>query len=197
MQNTQDLMKWEKCQSTNGEYREPLFVRAYELTKHLKGPVLEFGVYNGDSAMILAGLFKGDKIYGFDSWEGLPEDDFPDGYHDFHKGKFKTQKPNLSYYGVELVDGLFKDTLPTFVKEHPEPAKFINIDCDLYSSTKDVFDHVIVQSGTCIYFDEYRWIKGWEKREYAAFMEFIERTGYDYEYILKTDRGINVLVQLQ
>lgn len=162
------------------------------------GLVLEFGVSSGNSTRELRNAFGNDKIYGFDSWQGLPEDD-PHGWGSFKKGAYAAAKPIVleQHFNVEFIDGWFKDTLPDFVKKHPEPAKFINIDCDLYSSTKDVFDFVIVQPGTVIYFDEYKEYAGWEGREFKAFMEFIERTGYDYDYILRTEAGGQAMVKLK
>jgi predicted O-methyltransferase YrrM len=55
------------------------------------------------------------------------------------------------------VVGLFEDTLPTWLAQHPDPITFVHIDCDLYSSTKTVLTHIgpRVQAGTIIVFDEY------------------------------------------
>jgi macrocin-O-methyltransferase TylF-like protien len=47
------------------------------------GLVCEFGVWRGDSLRRLAALFSERTIYGFDSFEGLPEDwkpGFPQGH---------------------------------------------------------------------------------------------------------------------
>ena len=177
----------------NCPVRVDLFRAAFEASTP-DGLVLEFGVSSGSSIQQIANLF-GRPVYGFDSWEGLPEDDFPGGWPDFKKGAYRADKQNLGE-GIILIDGWFKDSLPGFVKEHPEPARFVNIDCDIYSSTKDVLDHIIVKSGTVFHFDEFKNYTGWERREYKAFQEFIERTGYHYEYIAKWAEGGNVVIRL-
>lgn len=171
---------------------------AEQETRNIPGDVLEFGVSSGNGTRALSGTFTASTIYGFDSWQGLPEDD-PHGWDSFTAGAYAARKdPAIEalYTNVRLIDGWFKDSLPPFIAEHPEPARFIVIDCDLYSSTRDVFDHIIVQPGTVIYFDEYKEYRGWEGREFKAFMEFIERTGYDYEYILRTADGGQCLVRI-
>ena len=62
---------------------------------------------------------------------------------------------------------------------------FIHIDCDLYSSTKTIFDLLKerIKPGCVLVFDEYFNHPSWEEDEYKAFMEFIAETGLKYEYI--------------
>lgn len=90
---------------------------------------------------------------------------------------------------VRLVKGRFNETLPEFVKEHTEPCAFIHVDCDLYSSTKTIFDNLKNQivSGTVIAFDEYFNYPGWQEGEYKAFMEYVEENNIEFEYIARTD----------
>lgn len=90
---------------------------------------------------------------------------------------------------VRLVKGWFNETLPAFIKEHSEPCAFIHVDCDLYSSTKTIFDNLKNQicTGTVIAFDEYFNYPGWQEGEYKAFMEFIAWSGLEFEYIARTD----------
>ena len=90
---------------------------------------------------------------------------------------------------VRLVKGWFNETLPAFVKEHAEPCAFIHVDCDLYSSTKTIFDNLKNQivSGTVIAFDEYFNYPGWQEGEYKAFMEYVEENNIEFEYIARTD----------
>ena len=65
-------------------------------------------------------------IYGFDSFEGLPED-WRTGYG---KGAFRGALPEVPGH-VTLVKGLFGATLPGFLQEHGEEVSFVHIDCDL------------------------------------------------------------------
>ena len=150
------------------------------------GLFLEFGVFYGRSIALIA-CAKPDKIiYGFDSFEGLPEN-----FRDLPKGKFTLNGkiPNIPLANIRLIKGWFNETLPEFVKAHREPCAFIHVDCDLYSSTKTIFDNLKNQivPGTVIAFDEYFNIHGWKKYEYKAFMEFVAEKNFEFEYIARTD----------
>ena len=72
-----------------------------------------------------------------------------------------------------------------FLEKHPGPVRFANIDCDLYSSTRDIFallaDRIV--PGTVLVFDEYLFNDGWQKDEYKAFQELVEQHGLGYEYL--------------
>ena len=61
----------------------------------------------------------------------------------------------------------------------------MNVDCDLYSSTKDIFDHVSdrIVPGTVIIFDEYVGIRGWQDYEYKAFQEAAAAFKWSFEYL--------------
>jgi hypothetical protein len=144
------------------------------------GLVCEFGVFSGHSINHIAKQVK-QIVYGFDSFEGLPErwrDGVPQGH-------FKV--PALPKVGsnVILIKGWFDQTLPKFIEEHPEPIDFLHIDCDLYSSAKTVFEECKhrIHSGTVIVFDEYFNYFGWEDGEYRAFQEFILANNLQYQYI--------------
>ena len=99
---------------------------------------------------------------------------------------------------VRLIKGWFNETLPEFVKAHPEPCAFIHVDCDLYSSTKTIFDNLKNQivSGTVIAFDEYFGYPCWADGEYKAFMELIEENNLEFEYIARTN-GMQVAVKIK
>jgi len=142
--------------------------------------VCEFGVYSGSTINHLASL-SNRTIYGFDSFEGLPER-WRDG---FGKEKFKVSSLPKVRSNVVLIKGWFNETLPLFIKNHNESIGFIHVDCDLYSSTNTIFQLLEkrIHPGCIIVFDEYFNYPGWEEGEYKAFQEFIERAGLSYEYI--------------
>ena len=150
------------------------------------GIYLEFGVYKGDSINFISATLPDKIVYGFDSFEGLPED----WRYDLRKGGFNLNDnlPKVNK-NVRLIKGWFNETLPEFVKAHPEPCAFIHVDCDLYSSTKTIFDNLKNQivSGTVIAFDEYFNYPGWQEGEYKAFMEFVAENNLEFEYIARTD----------
>ena len=146
------------------------------------GLYLEFGV--GDKAESINFIAERvDKtINGFDSFEGLPEDWFGN----LNKGQFATDKqlPDVRE-NVKLHVGLFEETLPDFVKTHNGQVAFMHIDCDLYASTKTVFDFLEnkINAGTVMQFDEYFNYPGWKNHEFKAFQEFISKSGLSYEYL--------------
>jgi len=114
---------------------------------------LEFGVFNGMTINMISKHC--DKVYGFDSFEGLPEDwnGVCKKEHFLVKGIPKVDK------NTTLIKGWFNDTLDLFLKNNPDIViDMIHIDCDLYSSTKDVFNILIkhnkMRKGLIIIFDE-------------------------------------------
>ncbi|MDD2467290.1 MAG: class I SAM-dependent methyltransferase [Desulfobulbus sp.] len=146
---------------------------------NIDGLHLEFGVANGHTIRIISSAIK-EKIYGFDCFDGLPED-WRSG---FEKGQFAQPIPSVPE-NAELVIGLFNETLPDFIQRHKEPVAFLHIDCDLYSSTKTIFDHLgdRIIPGTIIVFDEYLNYPGWQLHEYKAFQEFAKERKLEYSYL--------------
>ena len=148
-----------------------------------QGLILEFGVYKGTTINHLAKLCPDREIYGFDSFEGLPEDWVGNRYSRRNFDRKGMAPKVLS--NVKLVKGLFDATLPGFLEEHQGPIAFLHIDCDIYSSTDTVLratENRLVE-GSIIAFDEFFNYHGWRLHEYKAFNEFIERTGYSFEYL--------------
>ena len=54
----------------------------------IEGDFLEFGVFQGRSINIIAEKFPDQKIYGFDSFKGLPEDWVVSKNNTYEKGRF-------------------------------------------------------------------------------------------------------------
>lgn len=146
----------------------------------IPGLVLEFGVAGGRSINRLAKLFPQETVYGFDSFEGLPEAWRPD----YQKSHFAQALPAVRD-NVQLVVGWFNETLPGFLDKHPGDVSLLHVDCDLYSSTKTIFKLLAprIKPGTLIVFDEYFNYPGWREHEHKAFMEFLEETGLKHRYL--------------
>lgn len=142
------------------------------------GLALEFGVATGTTLQIIADMRGGRGVYGFDSFEGLPER-WRLGYDE---GRFAHEPPDVT--GAELVVGWFADVLPGFLAEHPGPVAFLHVDCDLYSSTTTVLEQVGPRfvEGTVIVFDEYFNFPGWQDHEHRAWREYVDKTGLEFEY---------------
>ena len=152
----------------------------------IEGLICEFGCQKGNSINCFAKNLPNKTIHGFDSFEGLPEKWFGP----YRKGIFKVNHKKVHFEeNVKLHVGLFSDTIPVFKKENEGLLSFVHVDCDLYSSTKDVFNGLKDRfvKGTLILFDEYHNYPTWEEHEYKAFMEFIEETGFAFEYLAYKD----------
>lgn len=143
---------------------------------------LEFGVASGRTINYIS-KFTTDKVYGFDSFEGLPEK-WRDG---FDKGAFSSGGifPNVND-NVVLIKGWFDETLDDFIKTQNKKVSFIHIDVDLYSSTKYILNTLKDHLEDCvIVFDELVNYTGFDgdTGELKAFYEFITENKITYEWI--------------
>jgi hypothetical protein len=167
--------------------------KAYEAISLQNGLILEFGVRHGTSIRQLASLTS-KSIYGFDSFEGLPEDWHLESKEVYStRGKIPKVPPH-----VTLISGWFEETLPLFLAKHEEDVALINIDCDIYSSTKTVLDLLSprIKQGTIILFDEYIGNLHWQEDEHKAFMESIDTYHWKYEYVCYSAYTKQVLVKI-
>jgi hypothetical protein len=158
-------------------------IKQFNLKKALSyvsmlGLYLEFGVWKGNSINFIASQVLAEQVvYGFDSWHGLPEDwinprkCYPAGSFSAD-GIIPTVLPN-----VNLISGLFEDTIPKFALTHIDPIAFAHVDCDLYSSTKTIFNHLgpLFVKGSVVVFDEYDRI-GSEEKAFNEFLEEFDKT---------------------
>jgi hypothetical protein len=157
------------------------------------GLALEFGVWSGTTLNIITPTRPRGTVFGFDSFEGLPER-WRTG---FDTGSFSAERlPDVP--GAELVVGWFEDTVPAWTAEHPEPAAFVHLDADLYSSTATVLDHIgdRLVEGSIVVFDEYFNYPGWHDHEHKAWTEFVERTGMAFTYEAYTRDNEQVVVRI-
>jgi hypothetical protein len=153
------------------------------------GMALEFGVYEGRTLRVITAARRNQQVFGFDSFQGLPED-WRSG---LPAGTFATDKlPDIP--GAELVVGLFADTLPDFLAHHPGPVSFLHVDADLYSSAVTVFTHVgpRLRPGSVIVFDEYFNYPGWQRHEHRAWQEFAAASAVEFEYVAYTGNNEQV-----
>ena len=165
-----------------------LFDYALPLIKK-NGLILEFGVRKGKTTKEIAKRINSRLCHGFDSFEGLPEDWSGQQYA---KGAYSENGkiPKLPK-NVKIHKGWFKDTVPKFSKTTNEKIAFIHFDCDLYSSTKTVLDHLGNRIGknTILIFDEYFNYPNWKNHEFKAFREFVKNKNIQYEYLAFTSKS--------
>jgi hypothetical protein len=147
------------------------------------GIVAEFGVNQGGTINFLARKLPKHEIHGFDSFEGLPESWSGNQMEagSFNNGGKMPKVPG----NVALHKGWFSDSLPKWATANSEKKiALLHVDCDLYSSTVTIFDHLEKQivPGTVIVFDEYFNYPAWQVHEHKAFREFLARTGRSCRY---------------
>lgn len=145
----------------------------------------EFGVGNGNSSRQLCRLLDDRGVlFLFDSWRGIPDrwelgEDIAHGPGSWTFSKIHSHDDRLRF-----VDGWYKDTLPF---RFPEQLGLINIDCDVYSSTRDVLYgcNEWIKNGTVIVFDELIGYKFYKDHEYRALNEWMRDTGKTIEWLGK------------
>jgi O-methyltransferase len=153
---------------------------------------LEFGVASALSFTwwLTNSKNKDSRFYGFDTFEGLPEDW---GFF-YKKGAMSHGVTQLDDNRHQFIKGLFQDTLTNFIEENvvelkSEKRKIIHMDADLFSSTLFVLSQLYpyLHKGDVIIFDEFNV----PSHEYYAF-EIFTKTFY---VNLKPISGINNFYQ--
>lgn len=142
---------------------------------------LEFGTGSGTTTRMLCEARQKKPVYSFDWFQGLP-----DAWGDrFQKGAFKFDPPLDLPSNAHIISGLFEESLGPFLREHPEPADLVHVDCDIYSSTKSVLSQLSERlvPGTVIVFDELLYYPGRENHEVKAFYEWLCESGASFEWI--------------
>jgi Macrocin-O-methyltransferase (TylF) len=168
----------------------------------LHGAFLEMGACTGKTINFIAALNPEQHIWGFDSFDGLPEQwTRPDLV--VPQGTFRVNVDGWMppvLHNVSLVKGMFHETLPQFKKQvlKSTPIAFLHVDCDIYASTKEVFDQLVdnIVPGTVIVFDEFYNYPGAEEHEFKAFQEFLDRTGKEAVYLAYNQYFEQAVVQI-
>lgn len=172
--------------------KHPQLVKFVVHEASLPGLYLEFGVGRGKSIRWI-GEHAGRKVYGFDSFDGIPE-----YWNGNPIGAFAQKKLPKVPDNVQFEVGMFDKTIPGFLEKHDDPIAFLHVDCDLYSSTVTIFDAFgsRLQPGAVVLFDEYYNFPRWQQHEFKAFQEFVAKTGVKYEYIAYSVTGQQVAVRI-
>lgn len=165
---------------------EPLdYVLENNLASHEKSELwLEFGVWKGATVNKMAKATTG-LVYGFDSFEGLPEDWRPG----FEAGVFNEngRLPKVEN-NVRLIKGWFEDTLETFLQEHcSKTVSLLHVDCDIYSASRFVLFSIapLLKPGSIIVFDELINYPGYDdgNGELRALREFAKAFSVESRWI--------------
>lgn len=137
------------------------------------GDYVEFGVYAGTSMIAAFRAMEASslghmRLFGFDSFEGLPptaaEDD--DGYwvpgmfrSDVDRVRARLARSGIAHGRAHLVKGWFDDTLTPQTREALglRKASLIMMDADLYTSTRAAFEFClpIIGDAAVVLFDDW------------------------------------------
>jgi O-methyltransferase len=154
----------------------------------------EFGVSKGLSFRWWAEHIsdRGARLYGFDTFTGLPED-----WGSFKKGDMNNlnEPPAIEDDRCSFCQGLFQQTLPSFLKSYkPETMKIVHMDADLYSSTLFVLTSIspFLKKNDIIIFDEFNV----PMHEFRAFSEWVESYYISYEVLAATNNYYQVAIRI-
>lgn len=182
-----DFLTWVNSQYEQLE-KTPYWDSAIEETlqqaQFIDGLVCEFGVCTGRSTNLIAQNISPREVYGFDSFQGLP-DDWVIGDITVPKGFLAIDSSQLKFEdNVRLVKGYFNQSLPDFVEAKTEQVSFMHIDCDTYESTVDIFNYTAdrLRVGTIIVFDEILGDMGAEN-ELKALWELTKSKNIQFEWL--------------
>ncbi len=151
--------------------RKSVLELSVALSARVPGHIIEFGVAHGDSTRILRrALGPSDKrIFACDSFQGLPEK-----FENLDVGAFACKPPKIE--GVEIVEGLFEESLTPQLASRIGRVALASLDADLYSSTICALRWLtpVLGSGSLLLFDQFLGERESEKR---AFEEWRSETG--------------------
>jgi hypothetical protein len=154
----------------------------YALAHAGEGMVCEFGVQRAVTLNAIADMVAPRHAWGFDSFQGLPEEWRKNAMNLTPKGAMAQKVMPIIRDNVTLVVGWFAETLPKWLKQHAGPIAFAHIDCDLYSSASCVLQNIASRlvAGSVLVFDElYNWdwpqnYTEWAKHEWRALQELLD-----------------------
>ncbi|MET0668281.1 MAG: TylF/MycF/NovP-related O-methyltransferase [Methyloceanibacter sp.] len=149
------------------------------------GAYVEFGVFNGLTLSIAHEVMpRHVKLYGFDSFQGVPKD--VEGL--YLEGMCKCDLPttlrflnerNVDWNRLHLIEGWFADTLTAARQKSIGKASYVMVDCDLYESAALALTFVepLIEDSAILIFDDWHGFQAAERGmgERRAFEEFLVR----------------------
>ncbi|HJT50751.1 MAG TPA: TylF/MycF/NovP-related O-methyltransferase [Nitrosospira sp.] len=175
--------------------------QAFEFVKinDVPGDYFEFGLWRGKTFGYAHRMMRryerhGMTLWGFDSFQGLPEtEEHPDNI--WYKGQFACTRPEfeaiLKSRGIcrseyELVEGFYSESLNDAAHRRlsGRKAAIVYIDCDLYDSTIQVLNFIepYLVNGSIVCFDDfYNYKADPEQGEQKALADFMRKeTGISF-----------------
>jgi len=155
----------------------------------------EFGVCGGHSFRWWLEHNKNaqSRFFGFDTFEGLPEDFGP-----FGKGTMAVamESLNITDPRASFYKGLFQDTLIPFLEKYQNgKRKLIHMDADIFSATIFSLSQLyrVLNDGDIIFFDEF----AVPKHEFMAFKIFTESFYVNYEVIAAANNYLFLAIKIK
>lgn len=163
--------------------------------QHVAFDYLEFGVSQGHSFKwwIENSLNENTRFFGFDSFDGLPED-----WGVFKKGAMSTEgkPPSFNDSRHTFYTGSFEKTLLGFIAQYnPQKPKVIHLDADLYSSTLFVLNALskCLSAGDILIFDEFNV----PEHEFKAFTEWTQTRNISYSLLAEVNNYHQVAIMIE
>tara|TARA_B100001094_G_C18085743_1_gene747641 strand:- start:474 stop:1247 length:774 start_codon:yes stop_codon:yes gene_type:complete len=162
------------------------------------GLVIEFGCWKGQTLDMISD-FTENNVYGFDTFEGVNVNWESIDMNKFNVNNIPKKVEKLDKFyrhkttgqistfnkNVIFIKGLFENTLPKFLLENNKEISFMHIDCDIYSSTKTIFNNCCkyIKNDCIIVFDELVNYPGFENGESKAFLEWVNENNITFNWI--------------
>ena len=170
--------------STTNGIRSFAINKSLEYSNNENELFMEFGVHEGKSINFFSKYLKekNKKIYGFDSFQGQP-DDWP-GYIRT-KGYQKLDKKDMDKLNsnVEIIDGLVQNTLEKFLLDkEKKKILFVHMDLDFYPSTLFVLKKIkpYLSNNAIILFHAVHNYSGWKNGVIKAINETFEKNEFEF-----------------
>lgn len=177
--------------------RRTLIAVEYALKNNIGGHYYEFGLYQGYTFYHAVKHSPSIHHFGFDSFEGMPENDEGGG---FFASRFKVTyrkvinnllKNDAFSYKEHLIKGYFSESLTSELQNELMNYRpgVVLIDSDLYSSALEVlvFLKPLFQEGTIVIFDDWHSF-GSDAGEQAALKDYLgQNNEYSFEEIKECD----------
>ena len=163
--------------------KEKLWQEIFGLFENKKITVLEFGVWKGQSIGKFAkyNSHNESRFYGFDSFEGLPED-----WNKNHKKGFFNERGSIPLFDdnrIVLIKGWFQNSLQEFIRDskiHDE--LFVHFDADIHCAT--LFAMLEIDKLKKPYYAVFDEFKGGD--EIRALHNYIQISGAKVQFIAST-----------
>lgn len=167
------------------EYRKRKLLYTFSHDAVVRGAPIdffEFGVFRGDSfrQWMQVNTHPESRFFGFDSFEGLPEDWY---FGNKPKGHFSTGGilPEIDDPRASFIKGYFNESLRPFLETYEKKNRIVmHIDADLCSSslyalmTMDPF----IERGTLMVFDDFG-----PADEFAALYHYANSCGREWKVV--------------